>query len=308
MSESRVKIALWGIGGMYRQCANLLQGMQAAGGIELVAVADSRRFPFTRLDGMPVVAPDRLRGIEFDFLVLMNEKAASEMRAQAVGELGISAEKVLTYRILQVPGFDFPTYRRLRSAPPSIFSDTEWAARACETLQIECRSPFGQTSFKKADYLRLLADPRAYLERSEPVFREKRFNYDGGEYLLFDLADIEVRMMGATDPDEALASWSAGVARIDWDNVFVEMTTIDRRQEEEFNALEGFARKVCFVPYPTDLPHSIQLPLLPGMGLFDLCAVQSVSQNRNAVALDLLALLSGSGEARRFEMAGDDAR
>ena len=295
-----VRVAVWGIGNVYvRRLSNLL-ALQAEGDVVLVAAADSKPPQAESIDGMPVIHPSELEHVDFDYLVLMSEYRHAEMLADAVGLYGIACEKVITYKVLGIPGFTFLGYHLLRQSRISIISDGRWGANACKTLQMECRSPFNTTVFKKGDYLKLLANLDAYLAIEDLPLLGKRWDAAGRPYYAFLLGDIELRAFDTQSPEVALARWHDGRRKLNRDNLFVEMSTYDPERERAFNALDAYPNKICFVPYETTLEYSMQIRKVDYYGLFEASVELTSLQVESALTLNLVELLAGTTGTRRF--------
>lgn len=294
-----VRIAVWGIGAIYREHINTLLAMRALGQIELVAAVDSTPPPVSSLDGIPVLAPDGLASVDFDFLLLMSKNNSEEL-LESADNLGIPREKVRTYRLLSVPGMDFRSYKRLCESKLSIVSNNCWGDTISRTLQIDCHSPFKSCAFSEEGYLKLLDHLEDYLAIDDLACVDTRIDAQGNRYFSCLLGDVELRLLHEGDFETALGNWKAGRTEFNLDAAFVEFYTVNPNAERAFEALEHYSRRVCFVPYETQLPHSIQLPVFPSYGQFLNSVNEAVGDHGKAIALNLVDLLLGEGDPRRF--------
>ena len=293
ITEQPVRIALWGIGAMYRQHIDILLAMRAAGQVELVVAADNSLPPTTSIDGMPLVSPDELSEFEFDFLIVMNKYHSDEIFTEAMERCGIPREKLRTYELLMLPGLDLPKYKRLCNSNISIISDNCWGGIVCKTLQMKCCSPFKNVMFAGEDFLRIAADLPAYMAIDHPSYKGRRVPRRGLEYFAYELGDCELQLAHEYDPDIALEKWLRRRQYLNWDNLFGMMHTMNRQHEEAFNTLSGFKNKVCFVPYKTDLPSSMRLPVSKEHIMFADAVNDTAFGHDQTPTLDLVSLLLG---------------
>lgn len=298
--DGAVRIALWGMGEMYREHINLLLAMQTLGQIELVAVADSAQSPVAVLDGMPVIMPGELTSLDFDYLLLLNKNHVDELACDAEKLYRIPRTKIRTYRLLQVPGIDFRSYKRLCESRLSIVSNNCWGGFAYNTLQMECLSPFKNCTFGEHDYLKLLEHLEDYMAIDDVRYVDTRIDAGGNRCFSYELGDIELRLLHEDDPQRALDSWYRRRAKFNWDNILVELYTVNPETERAFEALNRYERRLCFVPYDSSLPHSVQLPVFQNYGLFSNSVNETVREHGKAIAFNLVDLLLGEGDPRRY--------
>lgn len=295
-----VRIALWGIGAIYREHINLLLAMQALGQIELVVTVDTTPPPVSQLDGMPVATPAELASFGFDYLLLMNKNHTDEMLSMAVGRYGIPREAIRTYRLLHVPGIDFRSYKRLCESRLSIVANNCWGGLAYHALQMECLSPFKNCFFSESDYIHVLENLEHYMAIDDVPFIEARYDKWNNRVFLYRLGDIELLLAHEEKCDVALDKWHKRRKRINWNSLFVEFFTSDRLIEERFESLEQYPQRVCFVPYESKMPHSVQIPVFPNKELFDFSVNETVLEGGKDIALNLINLLLGESDTRRY--------
>lgn len=296
-----VRLALWGAGKLYETWANTLLALQELGQVQLVALCDNTVLPVSQLDGMDVIVPAELDGRDVDYVVTFNVNHADEIFAQAQRECNVRREQLLTHEILQVPGLDFRVYHRLRQWQPSVISDGAWGRLACATLQMPQRSPFVGTRIKKEDYLRLVRDLPDYLAIDDLQVRGLRIDNLGRRYLSVMLGDVELRFAEAAGTaDEVCGRWLSQRSQVDLARLFVQMGTADPKQAEQFVAMGHLAHKLCLVPFETQLPNTIQLPLFEGDVVFENVVESSATICRKSVALNLVKVLLGEGTETRM--------
>ena len=268
--KTPVRIALWGAGGIYRAYEDTLRDMQDRGEIEIVAIADTDTSRAARPSGICFVHPDELSEFDFQYVLIMNRNQMEEIIQQASLDYGIESERLLTNIILKIPGFDFPRYQMLRKASPSIISNSSWGTAVFRALQMDVRSPFVGTRIRERDYLRLLSGLDDYLNESTPVFKGWRIDAYGRRYLAASVGDVDLRFFAPHTEESAITTWREGCSSINRQSAIVQMSTLDPACERRFDELSGFLRKICFVPYETNVASSIQVPVESEHRIFEL--------------------------------------
>jgi uncharacterized protein (DUF1919 family) len=79
------------------------------------------------------------------------------------------------------------------------------------------------------------------------------------EYPVFTIGDAVIHMNHYTDSAAASAIWYKRLGRLNPDNLLIMMYTEDRDEVAAFHHLP-FRKKVCFVPFPCDLPDVYPIP------------------------------------------------
>ena len=295
--ETPARVAVWGLGKAFSSCAGTLLRMRDAGQIRLVCATDAELAAAEAasrwLDalGICAVSPSQLDPSAFDYLVIANKRNAEAIAERARRDCGVAEEQLLDYRALFVAGLEPRVYRRLRESGLSIVSDGAWGSTVCRAFRMPCLSPFQGCVVKKEDYLRLLEDLPSALACA-PTFAGQRFDGQGNTYWAFQLEDVGLRLYDGADPNEALALWTHRCTLLNWDNLLVQFSTTDPRQERRFASFERYKRKVCFVPYTTDVACSVRLPLQPQQRLFASAVEGSIEGGLDG--LQLVELLLGS--------------
>lgn len=304
--EEAPRLILWGWGMIYNRQLDRLRRFCADGEIRIDAVTGTVPPPYAVLDGIEVICPEQIPTREYDYILVFSERSEKEIIARAMDLPGVTRDRFLTWRMLELPDFSFRDYFRLRKARVSIVSNHCWGGMACHLLGLEIRSPFTNLWIGEDPYLDLLGDLRRRCTEETPVFRCMRPGEDGKPYPVLALGDTELNCTHAQSPQQALEDWNRRVVRINWDDLLVALYTEDRRREERFAALERYPHKVCFVPYETDLPDSVRIPIVrPGMP-FSQAVLSTVMLSNHNFSYSLLRLMLGivpwkRGQGRRTE-------
>lgn len=290
-----VPVVLWGAGGIFRKLRTTLLDLQAMGQFDIRAVVDANP-PAACIEGIPVVRPCDVRAAGTEYLFILNKRDAAEIAHQAVGDCGFSQDRLLPYAPLLMRGFNMARYLRLRACAPSIVSNSSWGVSAFGFLGLEPRSPFVGTFFQEADFLRMLEHFEDYLAVDELEFAGTRVDGYGRSYIAARIGDVPIRFLEPHTEETAARLWREGRSQLHAGAVIAQMHTLDPAIERRFDALAGFARKLCFVPYPTDVPSSLHLPLANGYNVYTF-SVESMFANEDALAAhDVIGMLSRSDD------------
>lgn len=117
-------------------------------------------------------------------------------------------------------------------------------------------SPLINMYAHEGDFLRFLAYPKKYVEAPLKFAYWKSKIADGKAFPVFTLLDIRIFMNHYDDIDSAICKWEERKKRINWDNLFVVMSTNWYWIAKEFDWLP-YKRKACIVPFDTDLVSCI---------------------------------------------------
>jgi len=129
--------------------------------------------------------------------MLDNREQASDMgkRGRAAGNIWrgrVPRDKLVTYRVLEIPRFRFDQYIKLKESRVSIVSNNCWGGLIYHTLGMECLSPFKNLYLEDADYLKLLGNLKYYLN-CDLQFQEYAIEiHSGAKYPVMRLDDVSV--------------------------------------------------------------------------------------------------------------------
>ena len=218
----------------------------------------------------------RLRDCESDSLtppdwaaarcVLVCTPRLGPEEAAALAALGVARENMVPAAVLDIPGFSFSRYMRLVRSRVSILSNLCWGGLIYNRFRLQFLSPTINLFITDGDYLRMLENLDGTLA-AEPALVGTAYNEDEQlRYPVFSLNGVRLHMNHCHDPAQGLSDWKRRCARLNRENLLVTMCTRQRDAAERFQALP-YARKVCFVPFPTDLPACCTLD--PGAMAFE---------------------------------------
>ena len=109
----------------------------------------------------------------------------------------------------------------------------------------EFTSPLINTAMDGEDFLKLLNNPRHYFEHDMEFF-----SWEGRDFPIAKIDDIEVNFVHYKTPDECIEKWKKRSQRIVWDNIFIVATNHDGMNHDEnmerFDKLP-YKNKIMFV-------------------------------------------------------------
>ena len=255
------KVILWGWRRQYLYGLNSILHFVENGQIEVLGVTGNTLPPYRTLDGFAVMTPQEAAQAGADYLIIFSEANQAEIRTDAM-ELGFTREQILPGKIFQVPYFDFRRYIAVKNRRISVLSNDCFGGYLSNALGLMHRSPFKNMYLKDRHYLACLRNLRHYCTEETPVFSRWQDGNSKGDcprYPVLDLGDLEIYCNHDSDPDEAIEKWLRRRALLNYEDLFVEIRTTRRDTEEEFNELEQFPNRICFVPYETEKPYSLQV-------------------------------------------------
>ncbi len=292
------KVLIYGLGEQYNRNFNIIRYFDMTGQFRMIGVTARHTPDAVKLDGYPVIKYEEICKSGFDFIVVMSDIYFREIVDDLTG-LGIGRRRILPYRVLQIPSLDFERYIAFRDSDISIISNNCWGGTVCHTLGIECRSPFKNLFVREPDYLKLLARFRYYMG-CDLTFLNYAFSANSKKnYPVMLLYDIEVHCNHDTDPGEAAEKWNRRRIKINYENLFIEMYTESRETMEAFLKIEGYKRKLCFVPFETDAENVRQLTPYPGQKYFWEAVNSNAGNGPNSIVYNSLNLLLGMDADRQ---------
>lgn len=287
------QLVLWGIGAIYNQMKNIISWYELKGQICVVAVTAKEIPGYKYLDDYPIVPSNKVKDLEFDYIVIMSNKYYDSIVMEAMSEYGIHRNKFLKYQVLQIPGLDFDEYSRLKESKLSIVSNNCWGGMIYHTLGLECLSPFRNLFLLDKDYLKLLQNLTRYMQCELRMDHWGVDIHSGQKYPILLLDDIEIHCNHASDPKQAIADWKRRVKRFNYENILVEMYTESVTVAEQFCIVSTrYNKKICFVPFESDCKKEfVYLKLLPGQKEFWETVNSNASIGKNGLEYDIVKLL-----------------
>ena len=213
------------------------------------------------VSGVKIIDKQDLKSMEYDLIVvsvkdvpflITNEQSAFVTILKEATELGIDTDKIILDRVICIPNFTLKKYIKLRHSALSIFSRDCFGSWTYHRFGLPFLSPTINMFASDKDFLKFLKKPIENI-KSELRFQKTAHNSDLNiDYPVFKIGETEWHMNHYRDFNVAFRKWYERSYRINWFNVLVVMNTESPEVLTEFDKLP-FAKKVCFVPFETDL-------------------------------------------------------
>lgn len=288
------RVLVWGLGGIYNTYVNLLKYYSEKNQFSIVGVtAKSVPSGYTYIDGWPLLKKENINKLDFDYILVMSKEHYFDILNDTLGLYSISSERVLPYKILSIPNFDFCEYIMIKKSKITIFSNNCWGGMLYHSLGVECISPFKNLSLSAEDYLKFLEKPKDYF-KIEPIWEglEELDSNSGKKVPVLKWGDVLIKCNHYPDPLVAIDKWKQRSKKVNWDNLLVEMYTDDEEIARRFSCL-NYSRKMCFVPFYTELMDVYYLPILPEQKKFYESVNGAVTLEGNGYVLDICSVMLG---------------
>lgn len=251
-------VLIWGMGYEYNRRVNLLKYYEIIGQIKVIAITSNDNMEIKEIDGHIVCPKKDINSLNIDFIVVMNGTSFSEI-VNEIMDLGIKRNKIIHYRVLDIPQFDFEDYILLKESNISILSNNCWGGLIYHTLDLECLSPFKNLSVGCEAYIEIIKNLKEYMACELQFKRYALEPHSHIRYPVMELGGQEIHCNHDTNPEDAKKKWDRRVRKINYDNLFYEMYTDSRENAQKFCELKNCDRKVCFVPFDTDRTGQMKL-------------------------------------------------
>lgn len=140
----------------------------------------------------------------------------------------------------------------------SIFANNCWGGLVYHRLGLQFRSPLINMFFHDEDYLKFLNNPQKYINTKLSLKKECFVEETQKSYPICKCDDILLYFNHSESFEEANNTWEKRKKRINWDNIFVMMYTENKDVALDFSKLP-YSKKVCFVPFQTDIESLFSL-------------------------------------------------
>lgn len=283
------KMILWGAGAVYNKHVNILKLYEKMDVLKVIGITADAIQNIKCLDGFKIYKTTEISNLDYDYLIIMNERNFAEIMNDAMG-LGVPKEKIISYKVLEIPNLDFDKYFNVKAKNISIVSNNCWGGILYKSLGLECLSPFKNLFLEDEDYLRLLSDFKQYMKYSLIFDHYEIDRHSKEQYPVMRLKDIYIHFNHDSNIESAVEKWEKRKTKINYEELFVEMYTEDESVAKRFSQLEGFKNKLCFVPFETSIECCMRLQLEKNQKEF----WEAVNSNAGrGIVYDALELLNG---------------
>lgn len=243
------KVVLWGTRTEYDIYRKWFEVEILKGNLWVEALILNEARLFRKIDGINVIGIEQIRNIEYDYLIDMNQNARSNV-IRIMKLLQIPVEKVIPVRVFGLPFFDLRRWEEVKRSEVSIISSHCWGGYTYNTLGLEFKSPLVNMFFDNEDFFRLLENIEGYMQQPLVKIGEEYETNLQRNYPMVQLgADVKIHFNHYTDFEDAVTIWNRRKERINYNNIFVEMTAKSREEIDRFLQLP-YQHKICFTMLP----------------------------------------------------------
>ncbi len=257
-SGKAVNVVIYGIGHQYNLMYKSLRYLEEKEQINIVGLTQTEQSPYASVDGYPVVPKEKLKELDYDYIIVCNSTHFQEIAESVIRLTGISRERILSCETVLRGEDSLLEYLDFVQSRPTLVSNTCWAGLAYTNLNMECATPFRNMWISNDDYLRLVNDLRRYIDLYEPVFDRWDIDENSGlRYPVLLLGDVSLHCNHSSDAGQCIDDWNRRKQRINWDNVIVEFYSEIAEAREAFSRLKLPYRKILFSTEKDDCCRSL---------------------------------------------------
>lgn len=297
------EVIIWGSSVFYDIYAKLFEYEVFKGNIKIKALVfnDEEGMPY--LEGIPLIKLEEILHMSFDYLIDMNEEE-HDVALNILNLLQIPLEKVIPARTFLLPTFDMRRWVQIQKSNISIISNNCWGGLTYHSLGLPFLSPFINLFMKGNDYLTLLEDIEKYMNYPLCFVEERRANSEKN-YPVMALGDVRLHFNHYDDKESAFAFWEKRKKRMNYDNLFVEMSIETEEELERFLALPH-PHKIGLTMLPCEEKDVISFRQYPYYverylrGIGELALVYASWQASECKVYDILKLLNHEEDFRRM--------
>lgn len=291
------KVILWGFGNCYNLMKNTIAYFEITKQLEVVCIAASDKY-MEVLDDYRVIYPCDIREEEYDYIFVMSDKYFDDIVEIGTKKYGIDRKKMISFKILQIPQLNLKDYFTLYESDITIVSNNCWGGCIYNTLGMECQSPFKNLFLNDDDYIKVYSNLKYYMEKSLVMSHYAVDLHAGNEYPVLLLEDIEIHCNHADNVQQAIDDWERRKAKINWSNVYYEMSTNDKVMANKFlKTLDG-KNGICFVPWKANEEKMLHIEQAPGQKYYWEAITGNATLGTYGLKYSLVDLLLGKKRLR----------
>lgn len=241
------KCLLWGMGHCLVEHINLLKYHELVGHFQVVGVT-ARSSIYSKIGEYIYINKNEIDKIEYDFIIVFSYvPEVLESILKDIKDLNINEEIIFTQNILKNPRFNIEKLLDLRKNPPSIISCNCWGGYTYHHLGLPFTSPFINMYESDEDFLKILKNLDKYLNEELEIKGMKYYNLSQSDYPVVRCGDVELNFLHYPSFEYAKYCWEKRKKRINKNNLFVMMYTMDREIAERFVELPYEKKYVLFL-------------------------------------------------------------
>lgn len=275
------------------------------GNMQIIAIVFNESNLFKKIDDIEVCEIESLLYLEYDYIIDMNANAQDKV-FRIMELLRIPMSKVIPARVFGQPFFDLNRWVEVKAQNVSIISSHCWGGVVYNTLGLPFKSPTINMFFPIDDFLRMAKDIKSYMDAPLELIREEYEVNLQRNYPIVKLKDITIHFNHYTNFEEAVTTWDRRKQRINYDNIFIEMTAKTMEQIDKFLQLP-YEKKICFTALPCNEKNIIsiynqQFQNLYGDKEWQFALGTASKAFSECKQYDLLKLLNGASDYLRTEL------
>lgn len=290
-------VIIWGTGLCYETCFNSLKLQELTGSIKILAIIADDKDIKNSLDGYPCLSLTDALMLNFDYCLLAMDDTSTIFQSIArLGLTGLTKDKFIPIRVLDIPNFDFRKYIALKESNVSILSSNCWAGVCYHRLGLEFLSPTINMFFGEHGFIRFMEDLDSYL--SLPIeFVEMCFETTlQRDYPVGLIGDIQLHFNHYADFNDAVACWEKRKKRLNKNNIVVVSYTDCEEDAIAFDNLP-YEHKIQFTHFDNHLKSNIYID---PEGQAPLWLAANATANGSKNMLNLLSFLNHEDEFIRM--------
>ncbi len=217
--------------------------------------------PGIGLNGIPAITKEDLKNLDFDLIlvtgadtpVLITSAQSNFVKIlKEAKTLGIDENKIILDRVVCVPNFTLEKYKKLRHSQLSILSMNCFGGFCYHRFGLPFLSPTINMKTTDEEFVEFLKNPIENIKSEIKYIRTERNEGLNIDYPVYQIANAAWQMNHYGDANIAYRKWCERSFRINWFNIVVAMHTDKPEVLAEFDKLP-YSKKVCFVPFKSDL-------------------------------------------------------
>lgn len=253
------RFILWGSAVDYNLFCKWFEPEVLKGKMLIEGIMLNEEGAFGELDGIPVISPEELLNLEYDYLVDMNRQNR-EMVAKIRELLQIPREKVIPVKVFGQPFFDLTRWINVQKRNVSIVANNCWGGYTYNSLGLEFKSPFINMFILSEDYLKLLSNLEYYMKQPLTHVKDEFDQVLQRNYPVVALEDVKLHCNHYINFEQAAFYWNKRKERMNYENLLVEMI-IDTYEEMEAFIRLPYKHKVGFTILPCSEENIIYFPV-----------------------------------------------
>ncbi len=224
LSKREYRVLLWGMGAEYNSLLNLIRCECIKGNISVQGIVCRKQDIYCeRKDGFPVIPPQSIFQLEWDYIIVSSSAYFAEIQMEAVS-LGAELSKIINGAVLKIPFFDFADYVSLIEKPVTIISDDCWGGNVYDYLYLQYNSPTVGMWIDKDDFARFVEDIPGFLNSGLDM--ESDGDIETGVCPVGVLSKnnkhVRIQFIHSASFDDAKKKWNRRKKRVG-DNILVKM-------------------------------------------------------------------------------------